>query len=82
MFEMEIIIQSLVNEVGLIATCEALSRFYATGSQINIANIKLTSTGKLPKNIKLHINLSCYNVMCIKQQKAVKLFVNWMIEQE
>ena len=49
MFEMETIIQSRINEVGLIATSEALSRFDTTGSQINIASMKLTSKGKVAK---------------------------------
>ena len=52
MLEMETIIQSRINEVGLIATSEVLSRFDTTGSQINIASMKL------PKNIKHHMVLS------------------------
>ena len=36
-FEMETVIQSRGNEVGIIATGEFLSSFDATGSQINIA---------------------------------------------
>lgn len=49
MLEMENIIQSSVNKVGVIATGEAISRFDATGDQINIASIKLTSKGKVAK---------------------------------
>lgn len=49
MLDMEEVIQAGVNEVGVIATREALSKFDATGDQINIANIKLTSKGTVAK---------------------------------
>jgi hypothetical protein len=49
MLEMEHIIQAGVNEAGILATGEALSKFDATGDQINIASIKLTSKGKVAK---------------------------------
>ncbi len=46
MMEMEDTIQASVNEVGKIATGEALSRFDTTGNPIQIADIKLTSKGQ------------------------------------
>lgn len=49
MLSMEELIQAGVNEVGLVATDEALSKFDATGDPINIADIRLTSKGKVAK---------------------------------
>ena len=49
MLNMEELIRAGVNEVGGVATSEALSRFDATGDPIKIAGIKLTSKGKIAK---------------------------------
>jgi hypothetical protein len=49
MLDMEELIRNGVNEVGGVATVEALSRFDATGEPIKIAGVKLTSKGKVTK---------------------------------
>ena len=49
MLDMEELIRVGVNEVGGVATSEALSRFDTTGAPIKIAGIKLTSKGKVAK---------------------------------
>lgn len=49
MLEMEKKIQDQVNEVGNLATSEALTMFDSTGETIKIAGIKLTSKGKVAK---------------------------------
>ena len=49
MLDMENTIQAAVNEVGNLATKEALVTFDASGDPINIANIKLSSKGKVAK---------------------------------
>ena len=49
MLDMENTIQAGVNEVGNLATTEALSTFDATGESIKIAGVKLTNKGKIVK---------------------------------
>ncbi len=49
MLEMEDAIQKGVNEVGCIATKEALSKFDATGAIINIGSVRMSSKGKVKK---------------------------------
>ena len=79
---MEIIIQSLVNEVGLIATGETLSRFDGTGSQINIASMKLTSKGKVAKDdpsiraANKSILITEFNINNIDITDEIKFFLN------
>lgn len=49
MLNMEEAIQSAVNEVGSIATAEALKRFDTTGAPIQIGHVRMTSKGKVRK---------------------------------
>ena len=49
MLDMETTIQSAVNEGGTLATREALTKFDANGVPIKIAEITLTSKGKVIK---------------------------------
>ena len=49
MLNMEETIQSAVNEVGCLATTEALKRFDTTGTPIQIGNVRMTSKGKVRK---------------------------------
>ena len=49
MLDFEEVIQQRLNEAGVLATQEALGRFDADGSPIQVGNTKLTSKGKLKK---------------------------------
>lgn len=49
LLDMEQDIQSAVNEVGSIATQEALQKFDTTGAPIQIGSIRMTSKGKISK---------------------------------
>ncbi|QRN03474.1 ISKra4 family transposase [Legionella sp. MW5194] len=49
MLNMEEAIQSAVNEVGSLATAEALKRFDTTGAPIQIGHVRMTSKGKVRK---------------------------------
>lgn len=49
MLEVEEKIQSAVNEVGSLATSEALKRFDTTGAAIQIGSVRMTSKGKVRK---------------------------------
>jgi hypothetical protein len=49
MLDFEEVIQQRLNEAGVLATQEALQRFDADGSPIQIGDTKLTSKGKLKK---------------------------------
>jgi len=49
MMESEDLIQTALNEGGVLATGEALTRFDADGSPILVGNIKFTSKGKVAK---------------------------------
>ena len=74
MLEMEHIIQAGVNEVGTIATGEALSKFDATGDQINIAGIKLTSKGKVLKEYQTPYGAVIVNRHVYQTSKGGKTF--------
>src|SRR3954462_11757680 len=47
MLDFEEVIQQRLNEAGVLATTEALHRFDADGSPIQVGDTKLTSKGKL-----------------------------------
>ena len=49
MLDLEEVIQKSLNEAGVLATAEALGRFDADGSPIQVGDTKLTSKGKLVK---------------------------------
>jgi hypothetical protein len=49
MLDFEEVIQQRLNEAGVLATTEALGRFDADGSPIQVGDTKLTSKGKLKK---------------------------------
>ena len=49
MLDFEDLIQQRLNEAGVLATQEALGRFDADGSPIQVGDTKLTSKGKLKK---------------------------------
>src|SRR3954447_24998013 len=49
MLDFEESIQQRLNEAGVLATTEALGRFDADGSPIQVGDTKLTSKGKLKK---------------------------------
>jgi hypothetical protein len=49
MLDFEEVIQQRLNEAGVLATQEALQRFDADGSPIQVGDTKLTSKGKLKK---------------------------------
>ena len=49
MLDFEEVIQQRLNEAGVLATTEALQRFDADGSPIQVGDTKLTSKGKLNK---------------------------------
>jgi hypothetical protein len=49
MLDFEEVIQQRLNEAGVLATTEALQRFDADGSPIQVGDTKLTSKGKLKK---------------------------------
>lgn len=49
MLDMEDAIQSAVNDVGSLATEEALKRFDTAGAPIHIGNVRMTSKGKVRK---------------------------------
>jgi len=49
MLEREELIQQGVNEVGAVATKDALASFDATGAPINVGTVRMTSKGKEPK---------------------------------
>jgi hypothetical protein len=49
MLDFEEVIQQRLNEAGILATQEALQRFDADGSPIQVGDTKLTSKGKLKK---------------------------------
>ena len=74
MLEMEHIIQAGVNEVGTIATGEDLNKFDATGDQINIAGIKLTSKGKVLKEYQTPYGAVTVNRHVYQTSKGGKTF--------
>ena len=50
MLDMETAIQKCVNEVGCVATTEALMQFESTGQMIDIAGVRLYSKDKVKKD--------------------------------
>jgi len=55
MLDFEEVIQQRLNEAGVLATTEALQRFDADGSPIQIGDTKLTSKGKLVKEYQTRV---------------------------
>lgn len=74
MLNMEELIQAGVNEVGLVATDEALSKFDATGDPIHIADIRLTSKGKVAKEYQTPYGAVMINRHVYQTSKGGKTF--------
>ncbi|HAT8179156.1 TPA: ISKra4 family transposase [Legionella pneumophila] len=67
MLNMEEAIQSAVNEVGSLATAEALKRFDTTGAPIQIGNVRMMSKGKVRKSYEtsygaVHLDRYIYQI--------------------
>ena len=74
MLDMEQAIQDGVNDVGCIATHEALSRFDTSGDPIQIADIKLTSKGKELKEYQTPYGCVLYKRHVYQSYKGGKIY--------